>query len=690
MSPFGRKGAAGKPRRLLPAVLLGTLTALVGIGLAHWGPTETFELRGLDWLFILRGERDSPADVCVVALDEDAYSEFNVPPSQAWPRALHAQLIRTLKAEGARAVAFDVLFEGMGPDDESDGALASAIADTGIVVLGAEVSTKVDPRFSMAVHTEPYAPFAAGAAEIADVGLPTDIDGVIRRTWLMRGEHPSLALGAYEVATKDRSRRGRPEQFIDYYGPARKVRTVSYGQAFRPAELPPGFFKNKIVFVGLSLASAVGPAAKDAFPTPFRREDSPRTYGVEIHATVAGNLLENRTFDLLSPLVEAAYLLILSFAAVTAFLLLRPVVGVAALLGFEAAVWLIAYEAFVVQRLWLLVMIPSLIMLPLAYVAALVWYYLTTVRERERIRRAFNFYLSPEMIAKIVLDPSSLNLGGEEIVATALFTDVKGFTTIAESMPAPQTAAMLNGYFSDLTRSIFAEGGTLIKFIGDAVFAIWGAPLRMDDHRTRACTAALAMARGEEVSPSAGTGVGATAGAGNGGEPRAGSPVKLVTRIGVHTGPMLVGNLGSEQRFDYTAIGDAVNLAARLEGLNKYFGTRAMVSGATLSGTGDRFLVRRLGKVRVVGKTEPVEIFELVGERDGAAPGLDPVRARYEDALTEFYAGRFETAAEGFRQANASAPNGDGPSVLYREEALRLMAEPPPSDWDGTIVFEKK
>src|SRR5262249_34066206 len=150
-------------------------------------------------------------------------------------------------------------------------------------------------------------------------------------------------------------------------------------------------------------------------------------------------------------------------------------------------------------------------------------------------------------------DPSSLNLGGEEIVATALFTDVKGFTPIAESMPAHETAALLNAYFSEITRHIFTEGGTLIKFIGDAVFAIWGAPLRMEDHAARACSAALALARQQEAAK---------------GSPAAAA--RLVTRIGVHTGPMLVGNLGSEQRFDYTAIGDAVNVASRLEGLNKH------------------------------------------------------------------------------------------------------------------------
>ena len=317
-------------------------------------------------------------------------------------------------------------------------------------------------------------------------------------------------------------------------------------------------------------------------------------------------------------------------------------------------------------------MIPSLGMLPAAYFASLVWYYLTTRREKERIRRAFTFYLSPQMIAKIVADPSSLNLGGEEIVATAIFTDIKGFTPIAESMAAPETAALLNDYFSRLTHFVFDEGGTLIKYIGDAVFAIWGAPVRLDDHATRACAAALAMARDEESLEGGGR------------------QVRLVTRIGVHTGPMLVGNLGSAQRFDYTAIGDAVNTAARLEGLNKYFATRALVSEASLAMTDGAFIARPLGRVRVVGKTEPLAIHELVGRQGETLPAA-AAYARFEAALGDFTARRFAQAADGFREARTlRGSGGDGPSDFYLEQCAQMIAEPPPADWDGAVTFAGK
>lgn len=294
--------------------------------------------------------------------------------------------------------------------------------------------------------------------------------------------------------------------------------------------------------------------------------------------------------------------------------------------------------------------------------------------EKRRIRRAFSFYLSQEMIEKIVADPASLKLGGEEIIGTALFTDVQGFTTIAESLGAPETATLLNNYFTQVNCHIFAERGTLLKFIGDSVFAIWGAPVRIENHATPACAAALAVAKAQDP--------------GSGGEPSV--LTKLVTRIGVNTGFMLVGNLGSEERFDYTAVGDAVNIAARLEGLNKFFGTKVIASGATVDLTKGKFVVRRLGRVRLAGKNKPVEIFEILGQQGEATVPDAPALARFEQALGDFSARRFGEAADGFRQVLAMCGGKDGPSDFYLGRIERFRLEPPPEDWDGTVTLESK
>ena len=415
-----------------------------------------------------------------------------------------------------------------------------------------------------------------------------------------------------------------------------------------------------------------GNAAKDAFLTPFRGALGSMTFGVEVHATLAANLIEHRQIRLLDRPVEIAFLLLLPIAASMTFMALRPFAAGLAFLAFLAATWALAYAAFTVSNLWIPVVIPSAIQLPISYGLSLLWYYMTTARDREKIKRAFSLYLSPEMTRRIAEDPDAVNLGGQEIFGTAVFTDIKGFTSIAEGMSAPDTAAMLNAYFSDATRHVFDAGGTLIKYIGDAVFAIWGAPLRRDDHATQACIAALALARAQADA-----------------SPDAGPVARLVTRIGVHTGPMLVGNLGSAQRFDYTAIGDAVNLASRIEGLNKAFGTLALASGEAIAATDGRFITRPLGRVRVVGRREPVELHELIATKDEVERSDAAFLEAFASARKAFEAGRFGEAAEAFRATTNLAGGKDGPSALFADMCERLAAHPPAS-WDGVIVFETK
>ena len=667
--PRGRN----RGKMLRAALLIALLPGIVGVLLSHWPPTEDLERGGFDFLFLLRGPRPAPPQVCVVAVDDDSVQVLGLDPGLPWPRSLYARLLHTLKSEEARAVAFDILFEKP-RDPAEDQELASALAETGFAILGSTVNQVEDPRFRQAQIDEPYEAFAQAAAAVADVNLPTDRDGVIRSAWVVHQDRKTLPVAATEIATGRPLPGDRDQRLIDYYGPARTIRTVSFYQALDPERfLPPHFFRDKIVFVGLSQATAAGPAAKDAFPTPFRGASGQPTYGVEIHATLAGNLLEGRRIDLLPAAAEAALLLLLPLAASLAFMALRPLWGGLAFLVLEALPLAAGYLAFTQGRVWVPVVIPAAFQLPLAYILSLVWYYLTTVRERERIKRAFSFYLSPEMIQKISADPDSLNLGGEEIVATALFTDIKGFTPLAEGLTAPETASLLNHYFSDVTEHIFEAGGTLIKYIGDAVFAIWGAPLRMNDHATQACRAALAMARLQKAA----------------GE-KTGPASRLITRIGVHTGEMLVGNLGSSQRFDYTAIGDAVNLASRLEGLNKPFGTLALVSGDTLGRTDGRFAVRPLGRARVVGRAEPVEVFELLGLKGDNGHLSEAALARFAQARGDFAQRRFPEAATGFEEVLSLCGGGDGPSAFYLKLCATLDKSPPAPDWDAVIVFESK
>ena len=659
-------------RAVRAALLLSLLPALAGVFLVRWPPTAGLENAGLDLLFQWRGELDAPPDVVVAAIDLDSYDVLDVDHREAWPREFHAQLIETLAAEGARAIAFDVIFQDEG-DPAQDMPLVWALEDTGIVVLGATVDQIDDPRFRRARLIEPWKPFSEAAARLGEVNLPPDRDDAIRSAFLEPNGRPGLALAAYEVATGDMSKRGQGVRLIDYYGPARTVRTVSIYQALEPDEyLPEGFFENKIVFVGLSEKTATGIAAKDAFPTPFTGARGQTTYGVEIHATLAANLLDDRRIDLLPTWLEVVLLLLLPLLALLLFATLGPVWGLVALLSLTTAPWIVAHVAFDRAGLWLPTVIPTAVQLPLAYTLSVIWYYLTTVRERERVKRAFSRYLSPASARKIAEDPSALKLGGEQVVGSAMFTDIAGFTPIAENMSPEETASMLNDYFSKVTTSVFDSQGTLVKYIGDAVFAIWGAPVRQDDHAVRACRAAVAISKlhsDEDADPS--------------------DPLSLLkTRIGVHTGPMLVGNLGSSQRFDYTAIGDTINLSARIEGLNKMFGTVAIVSEHALEAAGVGFVARRLGQVRVVGRADAVGLFEILGEGEEDASAWRPLIDAFEQALGAFERGSFEEAEVRFRSIADST--SDGPSIFFARECKRLQREPPERSWDGVIEARSK
>ena len=654
------------------ALLLALIPGLLGLCLVVWPPTSVLENQGLDLLFLLRGPRTVPPDICVVAIDEDSFFIRNLDAARPWPRALHGELVRTLAREGARSVAFDVLFDHPG-ESAQDEAFASGLAGAGNVVLGSTVEQIEDPRFRQVRRIEPTGPLAQAAAAVGDVSLMEDRDGVIRSAWVLHDGHPSLALAGYEVGTSDTSAREPGPRLIDYYGPSRTIPTVALYQALEPGEyLPPGFFKGKLVFVGASLVAAATPAeAKDSFRTPFRGGTRGNTFGVEIHATVAANLLEGRRITPAPPLLAAILILLLPIPVTVAFIRLRPVGAAAALVGLELVPIGAAALAFVLYGIWLPLVIPAVVQLPVAYVSSVVWYYLTTVREREKIRKAFAFYLSPGMIRKVTENPGQLNLGGEEIVGTAMFTDIEGFTSIAESLTAPQAAALLNDYFSAATGHVFDTGGTLIKYIGDAIFAIWGAPLRMDDHATPACRAAVGMSRLRQ---------------GLGDRPAA----RLVTRIGVHTGSMLVGNLGSAQRFDYTAIGDTVNLASRIEGVNKMLRTCALASGETVAATNGSLVCRLVGRVQVAGRAKPVDVYELLGLVGEATTPDARAIERFARSLEDYFARRFREAGEGFEEVRRLCGGRDGPSEFYLGLIAELQATPPDAGWDGVIRLTTK
>jgi adenylate cyclase len=402
----------------------------------------------------------------------------------------------------------------------------------------------------------------------------------------------ALLMGAVAVPVDPRSR-----MLIDYAGPAGAFRHLSAVDVLA-GRMRPDAVRDRVVFLGASAA-----AIYDLRVTPL----SAVLPGVEKHANVAASLLSGRFLrrpDWVE-LLEAAGIIFWPFALALLLPRLRPIPSAASVLILWALLFGVVHLAFL-KGLWLPFVYSSLAM-GLAFLAITVYRLFTEELQRLWIKRAFQRFVSPEVVEQLVGNPAALQFGGEVRNLTVLFTDIRDFTTYTERHPPQEVVHILREYLTTMADQVIANQGTLDKFIGDAVMAIFGAPVPIPDHAEKACRAALAMI--DELDKLQAKWVA---------EDR--EPFRM--GIGINTGEMVVGNLGSEQLFDYTVVGDGVNLGARLESLNKEYQTKRhiIISESTYEAAKDAVEVRRLGEVLVKGKTRPVVIYELVGLREAAVP----------------------------------------------------------------------
>jgi len=457
------------------------------------------------------------------------------------------------------------------------------------------------------------------------------------------------------------------------------------------AMLSPEFFRDRIVLMGTGFHDS------DKFRTPFYgyvprvegvSNPEPYTwmYGVEIHANALQNMLDGEYVRPLGPGREL--LLLLLAALVTA----GVVFWRGATWGATATVLMVLFilaEGFWTwsgqvflgvgptlslgsRFVWLPIVTLSLAAV-IAYVGSVAYVSVVEGREKRFIKSAFGKYVSPEVVAEIAEHPEALQLGGQKRPLSLLFSDLAGFTTLSEKMDPQELLSRLNEYLSEMTQIVMDEGGTLDKYIGDAIMAFWNAPKDVEDHADRALRTAILMQRrmGElnehwrRADPNS---------------------TDLVVRIGINTGTVVVGNVGGEDRFDYSAIGDAVNLAARLEPANKTYDTLVMASEYTLAAADwTRYRVRELDLIAVKGKEQPVTVYEVLELADGV---LDPRREEavrlYDSGLDAYKHRDWELAAQYFRAATEADPS-DGPSRVYLARCLEYMADPPPADWDFVV-----
>ncbi len=655
-------------------IFLGALLVAAAHAALFFTPIgQRFELQSTDIWFNVRGATTPPPRVVFLALDELSYNDLKVPLNQAWPRRLHATLLERLAEYGAKGVVFDILFADRGADPKGDDAFAAALKKIP-VILGAEAMFRsvraVSGSYMLEEVQLPYPPFEKEARGLALVGLPED-RGIVRRFLTARTEQtrefPTLSeAGALLVG--DLNARPGERDLINYYGPSRSIPTYSVYQAMQTEKpLPAHVFKDKVVYVGVAMRTAIGPAQKDVFGTPFYGE---LISGTEIHATAASNLIEGKWVSRGSFALELFSLSFAALASSAAILALSPLPAFLVMLGLLIGWFAGSYFMFLSGAFIPGIMLFSVV-IPLALLVSTLVYYLNARRQTQKIRGAFELYLSPAMAEEMSRSADALKLGGEKLYATALFTDIADFSSISEELPAERVSAMLNAYFTEVMDAVLENEGTLIKFIGDAVFVLWGAPIKINDHAERAAKTALVIHRKVQAFNATG------------------KFPPLLTRIGVNTGPMVVGNLGSAKRFDYTAVGDAVNLASRVEGVNKYIGTNILFTENTRKELGNISGVVFAGAVQVAGKKEAVKLFTLF---EPALPSDTVVQ--WDEVMTRFQAKEWDTVLQQLEVLKI--PSGEQGGVLqrlkdfYAAQVRYYQQHPPGSGWRGEVVFQGK
>jgi adenylate cyclase len=670
--------------------------ALGGLGL--WRSLEWKSWDARMRLFVAPSRR--AADIALILVDQyslDFYKKEQV--SWPWPRQMYAPILGFLKAGGAKAVFFDlVMTEPSTYFAEDDAMLAKAIGEAGNVVLPvflsaedketapeaeaflrrtAPVSSGLRPwikSYRSATADLPlYLDKARGAA---NVQIRPDEDGVYRRVPLLFRYKdvrvPGVALALAEEAGGKNVANGVPLDrdgcmIVRFFGPTGTYKSIPAATVInsflqlnenKTPQIAPRDFAGKIVLIGLT---AVG--LYDIKTSPL----SGAVPGVEIQAAALDSLWHRHylkptpvVFDLLLALLWA----VVAGVGITVLRRSSHMSGAAA--GFLVVPAASSVAGFAAGT-WIRFVLPEAAVL-FAVIGAAVLNYAVEGRQRRFLKNAFRYYLSPHVIERVIDDPGQLRLGGVKREVTSFFSDVAGFTSISEALGPEELVSLLNAYLSEMTDIILDSGGTLDKYEGDAIVAFWNAPLDIPDHALRACRAALAcQKRLTALAPDF--------------EKRIGRPLRA--RIGLNSGPAVVGNMGSSRRFDYTAMGDTINLAARLESAGKQYGVSILAGEATVAAAGDAVVAREVDRLRVVGKTQPVRIYELIGERDGVpAPVLDRLAA-FERLLASYRRREWDAVLGACR-----ALEGDPVAAVYAARCERFRSEPPPADWD--FVFDLK
>lgn len=708
---MGRKNTRVKNHAIRVAVIVAVTVAVVLVleGLSLFQRPENM---WYDSRMVRTASSHGPSDeIAVVLLDQDSldWAQQELGWSWPWPRSAYGDIVSYFNLGGAASLAFDVLFTEpsvYGPQD--DAAFVQACAEYGRVVQTVyfEASQGRDSLWKEAFPQPPLQndlaqasaissdedllfpidSIATSAAVLGNITGSSDWDKVIRRAKAYRPYQsylvPTLGVAPLFAAGEDgpdpelEPKNGRLLRFqpsLDSYVPysAGQILQSYYAiQAGQEPLLESDMFQDMYVFFGF-----YAPGLFDICTTPM----SAVYPGVGVHITQLDNYLQDSFLSPTTFPVEVALVVVLAFLGAVPLSLaeifrlhkLNVLVSVAWMAIFGLLFVVLSYGVFAAG--FVLPMMPPLVALVLAFFSAMVVSYRQEGRQRRYLKSAFRHYLSPAVIDTLIAHPESLVLGGERRHISIFFSDVQGFTSISERLSPEELTSLLNDYLSQMTDILLESGGTIDKYEGDAIIAFWNAPVELHDHGRRAVEAMIrCQEKLAQLRPQL--------------EQRAGRPFYM--RVGINTGDAVVGNMGSSSRFDYTMLGDSVNLAARLEGLNKQFGTYSMCSAASKEealafGTELRF--RELARVAVVGKKEAVTVFEPMNASEYAE--RQAVLEAFSQGLQLFYQGKFPEALEAF----SAIQKEDAPAAHYVAKCRELLENPPDlSSWEGVWVATSK
>ncbi|CCK78938.1 CHASE2 domain-containing protein [Desulfobacula toluolica] len=708
---------------------------------------EELQLKSVDMRFKIRGGRKPSGNVVIAGIESKGIQTYGRWP---WPRSVFAHLLARLKECGTKTIVFDLLFpepeeNRVAPAIESlaksftelnllnddfrtrifldemtqimeesnnDSLMAQAVTWSGNVILGmafepgkgkknlsagtAKALYQFDPvdlenknrngirSFRTEQMLLPIKTLTNSAAAIGYVNIFPDLDGVIRNvtSTILKQDAPYMPLavtaaghfldadpiwdanGSLKIADHKIEFDASGAVHLDFYGLENSFARFSIADIIE-GRIPSAELKDKIVIIG-GMATGLG----DIWPTPLSSEIP----GVLIQATFLDNILQNRVLKMPKNKIPIIFFTIFGMALLPLGLmvlfspLVYVLVGIFFLTGYAAVT---QYIFNVHQLIW-----PAVLPIGAGFFSTLVllvYNFIIENRQHRWIKKSFSQYLSPDVIDILVRDPGQLKLGGEEKELTVMLADIRNFTSLSESLSPTDLTHLLNLYLGELTDVILDQGGTLDKYMGDAIMAFFGAPVYNAGNASDACRTAILMferlhdKRKEWV--------------------HKGLP-SLWIGIGINTGPMVVGNLGSVRRFDYSVIGDHVNLASRLEGLSKVYGVKMLISEYTRNHLDSEFTCRELDIVRVKGKEEPVRIYELLG-KDYFTNGAYAFVDSFEQGIACYRDRSFRKAIRCFEDTLAIKPE-DKPSQMFIQRCITLEKKTLPADWDGTWNFSQK